>query len=241
MAAIILTLDGRTVSAREGQTILELAREHQIFIPTLCHLEGLEAMGGCRLCMVEVAGAARPVPACMTEVRDGMVITTETPRIAGYRRMIVELLLAERNHTCSVCVQNGACELQDLASRLGVDHVRFDYLLPRLPMDASRERYAIDHNRCVLCHRCIRVCDAVEGAHTWDLGGRGITSRIVADLDRRWGESTSCTDCGKCVQLCPTGALFRKGATAGEALKERSMILRLLERRRRRVTEGGER
>lgn len=232
MSAITLTVNGELVTARQGQTILEVAREHGIDIPTLCYLEGLEEMGGCRLCMVEVQGGARPVPACITRAQEGMVVVTDSETIAEYRRMIVELLLAERNHTCAVCVQNGNCELQSLAARLGVDHVRFDYLHQQLSMDASRERFALDHNRCVLCLRCVRTCDAVEGAHTWDVRGRGVTSRIVADLDRPWGESVSCTDCGKCVQLCPTGALFRKGATVGEMVKEREFLMRLLERRR---------
>lgn len=233
MAAITLTLNGEMITARHEQTILDIAFEHGVEIPTLCYLEGLEEMGGCRLCMVEIAGNPRPVPACATKVQEGMNIITHSDKIIEYRRIIIELLLAERNHTCAVCVQNGSCELQTLAAKLGVDHVRFDYLHQQLAMDASRERFAIDHNRCVLCLRCVRVCDAVEGAHTWDVRGRGVTSRIVADLDRPWGDSTSCTDCGKCVQLCPTGALFRKGATVGEMVKEKEFLLRLLERRRR--------
>ena len=233
MPAITLTIDGELITARQGQTVLEVAREHGVDIPTLCHLDGLEPLGGCRLCLVELQGAARPVPACLTEAREGMVVTTGSDTLVEYRRIIVELLLAERTHTCAVCVQNGNCELQSLAARLGVDHVRFDYLHQLLTMDASRERYAQDHNRCILCLRCVRVCDAVEGAHTWDVRGRGVNSRLVVDLDRPWGESISCTDCGKCVQLCPTGALFRKGATVGEMVKEREFLLRILERRRR--------
>lgn len=238
MPAITLTINGELVSARREQTLLEVAREHKIDIPTLCHLDGLEEMGGCRLCIVELQGSPRPVPACATKAGEGMVVTTHSEKIVEYRKMLVELLLAERTHTCSVCVQNSNCELQTLAAKLGIDHVRFDYLHQQLPMDSSRERFAIDHNRCVLCHRCVRVCDAVEGAHTWDLQGRGSNSRIVADLDRPWGESSSCTDCGKCVQLCPTGALFKKGATVGEMIKERSFLNRLLERRRR-AAQGG--
>lgn len=232
MPAVTLTMDGELISARQGQTILEVARDHGIEIPTLCHLDGLEAMGGCRLCLVELQGSPRPVPACLTEVAEGMQVTTSNDKLLEYRRMLVELLLAERTHTCAVCVQNGNCELQTLAARLGIDHVRFDYLHQQLPMDASRERFALDHNRCVLCLRCVRICDSVEGAHTWDVRGRGVTSRVVADLDRPWGESVSCTDCGKCVQTCPTGALFKKGATVGEMIKERAFLTRILERRR---------
>lgn len=232
MPAITLTMDDRMISARQGQTLLEVARDNGVDIPTLCHLDGLEPLGGCRLCLVELEGSSRPVPACLTQALEGMVVATRSDRLLEYRRMIVELLLAERTHTCSVCVQNSNCELQALAAKLGVDHIRFEYLHQQLPMDASRERFAIDHNRCVLCLRCVRVCDSVEGAHTWDVRGRGVTSRIVADLDRPWGDSVSCTDCGKCVQICPTGALFKKGATVGEMVKEKDFLCRILERRR---------
>lgn len=232
MAAITLTMNGEMISARQGQTLLEVARDHGVVIPTLCHLEGLEPLGGCRLCLVELQGTPRPVPACLTQAAEGMAVTTHSEKLVEYRKMLIELLLAERTHTCAVCVQNGSCELQSLAAALGVDHVRFDYLDQQLTMDASHEQYGQDHNRCVLCLRCVRVCDAVEGAHTWDVRGRGVTSRIVADLDRPWGESTSCTDCGKCVQMCPTGALFKKGATVGEMVKEKEFLARILERRR---------
>ena len=97
-------------------------------------------------------------------------------------------------------------------------------LCPDLPMDATHERFVIDHNRCILCTRCVRVCDEVEGAHTWDVQGRGINSRIVSDLNQPWGESESCTKCGKCVQVCPTGALFKKGTAVGEMEKNRGFL-----------------
>lgn len=232
MAVLTLTINGSLVSARPGQTLLEVAREEGIDLPTLCHMEELDAWGGCRLCMVEVSGNARPLPACTTIAQEGMAVVTDSERLREYRRMIIELLLAERNHTCAVCVLNGQCELQSLAARLGVDHVRFDYLCPPLSMDISHERYGLDHNRCILCTRCVRVCEQVEGAHTWDVKGRGITSCVTADLDRPWGDSRSCTDCGKCVQVCPTGALFTKGATVGEMVKEKDFLGRIMKRRR---------
>ena len=238
MPALTLTMNGRLISARQGESLLDAAREHGIEIPTLCHQDGLEPLGGCRLCLVEVKGNPRPVPACLTPAGEGMVVKTDGDAIVEYRRMIVELLLAERTHTCAVCVRNGSCELQTMAARLGVDHVRFDYLHRLFPLDASHERFAQDHNRCVLCLRCVRICDAVEGAHTWDVCGRGVASRIVADLDRPWGESTSCTGCGKCVHLCPTGALFTVEPLGGETVRERAALLHILKRRRR--TRGGE-
>ena len=121
--------------------------------------------------------------------------------------MALELLFVERNHICAVCVSNGHCELQALAQTLGLTHVRFPYNYPRLPVDISHDRFVLDHNRCILCSRCVRVCDEMEGAHVWDIAARGINSLLVSDLDRPWGDSENCTSCGKCVQVCPTGAL----------------------------------
>ena len=205
-----LTIDGQEVSARAGQTILEVAREHNIHIPTLCHLDGLSDVGACRLCVVEIKGGNKLLPACVTTVFEGMDVTTNTERLQSHRRIILELLFAERNHICSVCVANGHCELQTLAQEQGVTHVRVPYRNPELPVDASHERFTLDHNRCIMCTRCLRVCAEIEGAHVWDVMGRGIDSRIISDLNQPWGSSTSCTRCGKCVQVCPTGALFDK-------------------------------
>jgi len=219
-----LTIDGKEVSAREGETILQVARENGIDIPTLCYLEGLEPIGACRLCLMEVKGINRLVPACVTQVEEGMEVVTNSERLIKYRQMILELLFSERNHTCSVCVVNGHCELQRLAQRLGVTHIRFPYRYPNLPIDASHERFVIDHNRCVLCTRCVRVCDEIEGAHVWDVMGRGINSRIIADLNQPWGTSEVCTSCGKCVHVCPTGALSEKGKAVAEMEKRRQFL-----------------
>jgi len=211
-----LTIDGRDVGARDDQTILDVARENNINVPALCHLDGLSDVGACRLCLVEVTGARRLLPACTTYVDEGMQITTISDTLRKYRRMILELFFSERNHICSVCVANGNCELQSLAQELGMDHVEVPYLSPKLPVDASHERFVIDHNRCILCTRCVRVCDEIEGAHTWDLMGRGINARVITDLNQAWGDSESCTSCGKCVHVCPTGALSEKGHSMAE-------------------------
>ena len=219
-----LTIDGKEVSAREGETILQVARENGIDIPTLCYLEGLSPIGACRLCLVEVKGVNRLLPACVTQVEEGMEVVTNSEQLVKYRRLILELLFSERNHTCSVCVVNGHCELQRLAQKLGVTNVRFPYRHPDLPVDATHDRFVVDHNRCVLCTRCVRVCDEIEGAHVWDLMGRGINSRITADLNQPWGTSETCTSCGKCVHVCPTGALFEKGKAVAEMEKHRQFL-----------------
>lgn len=215
-----LKIDDRDVGARAEETILEAARQNGINIPTLCHLDGLSEIGACRLCLVEVKGSNRLLPACVTHVEEGMEITTASERLQEYRRMILELLFSERNHVCSVCVSNGHCDLQNLAVSVGLDHVRFPYLNPRLAVDASHARFSLDHNRCVLCTRCVRVCDEIEGAHTWDVLGRGTNARVITDLNQPWGESDTCTSCGKCVHVCPTGALFEKGKAVAEMTKE---------------------
>lgn len=224
MTVITLTLNNTLVSATAGQTLLEVIREHGIHLPTLCHLEGLSERGGCRMCLVDIEGVARPVAACIAQAQEGQVVHTDSDRLIRYRQMTAELLLAERNHVCSVCVMNGHCELQDTAAAVGVDHVRFDYLHPQFAVDASHERFVLDPNRCILCTRCVRVCDEVEGAHTWDVAGRGANSRIISDLNQPWGSSTTCTSCGKCVQVCPTGALYSKGSTVAEAEKDRTFL-----------------
>ena len=219
-----LTIDGREVGAREDQTILEVAQENGIFIPTLCHLGGLSTPGACRLCLVEVKGTGRLLPACVTRVAEGMEEVANSERLDRFRRSILELLFAERNHVCSVCVTNGHCDLQSLALKLGMTHVHFPYQYPRFPVDASHERFVVDHNRCILCTRCVRVCDEIEGAHTWDVMARGTDCLVITDLAEPWGASESCTGCGKCVQVCPTGALFEKGRSVAEMSKRRQFL-----------------
>ena len=219
-----LKIDGRDFSARPDETILDVARENKIFIPRMCELEGLSTVGACRLCLVEVKGSSKLQPACVTHVEEGMEVTTISERLDGYRKMIVELLFTERNHVCSVCVANGHCELQFMAQKLGITHVRFPYRYPQAEVDASHDRFVIDHNRCILCTRCVRVCDEIEGAHTWDIMGRGIESQLVTDLNQPWGSSDTCTGCGKCVQVCPTGALFEKGRSVAEMEKRRTFL-----------------
>ena len=219
-----LKIDGRDCSARPEETILYVARENKIHIPQMCELEGLSTVGACRLCLVEVKGSNKLLPACATHVEEGMEVTTTSERLDHYRKMIVELMFTERNHICSVCVSNGHCELQTMAQNLDITHVRFPYRYPQAEVDASHDRFVIDHNRCILCTRCVRVCDEIEGAHTLDIMGRGIESRVITDLNQPWGSSETCTGCGKCVQVCPTGALFEQGRSVAEMEKRRNFL-----------------
>jgi bidirectional [NiFe] hydrogenase diaphorase subunit len=231
---VTLKINDQDVTGREDQSILDVAREHNLFIPTLCQVDGLSSVGACRLCLVEVKGIPKLLPACTTFVTEGMEVATDSERLRKYRRMTVEMLFAEGNHICSVCVENGHCELQDLAVGMGIDHIRLPYFYPKRSVDASHRRFALDHNRCVLCTRCVRVCDEVEGAHTWDLMGRGIQSHVITDLNQPWGNSDTCTSCGKCVQVCPTGALFEKGKAVGEMTKRYAFLTYLAQMREER-------
>jgi bidirectional [NiFe] hydrogenase diaphorase subunit len=224
MTVKTLVLDGKPVSAREEETVLDLCREHGVKLPTLCHLEGLSEVGACRLCLVEVKGSPRLHAACVTRAEEGMEISTDTERLRRYRRQILELLFAERNHVCAICVVNGHCELQEVAAQVGLDHVRYAYRHPATELDASHPRFVLDHGRCILCTRCVRVCDEIEGAHTWDVAGRGGLARVITDLAAPWGQSDSCTSCGKCVQVCPTGSLFEKVHAAGGMVKNRDFL-----------------
>jgi len=144
MSVITLKIDGKLVSAREGDSILKAAREAGIRIPTLCQLDGVSDIGACRLCLVEVTGSHKLLPSCVTKVAEEMEIKTNTERLQKNRRMIVELLFAERNHVCAVCVADGNCELQTMAVTVGMDHVSLDYLYPTCEVDNSHHRYGID-------------------------------------------------------------------------------------------------
>ena len=225
---ITLSIDGLQVSGLAHETILEVAQENGVVIPTLCHLDGLSTAASCRLCMVELAGSSKLFPACATRIAEGMEVTTQSDRLLHYRRNIVALMFSERNHVCAVCIANGHCELQTMAQALGLDHIDFPGFYPPLSVDASHPRFLLDHNRCILCTRCIRVCGEIEGAHTWDVKNRGIRSLIVADFDTPWGESTTCTGCGKCVQVCPTGALAEQGTPVAGMHKRRPKLPYLL-------------
>lgn len=215
-----LKIDGKDIIAKEGTTILEAAKENGISIPTLCNLEGLTSYGGCRLCLIEVKGSPKLFASCSTLVSSGMEVVTNSSKLQEYRKMAVQLLLSERTHICSVCLANGSCELQNLANELGVDHVIFEREWTRHQIDSTHDFLVIDRNRCILCTRCVRVCDEIEGVHTLDLKMRGKDSQVIIDLDEQWNASYSCTSCRKCAKVCPVGAIYVEGEPLSKTKNE---------------------
>ena len=207
MKEITLTIDGKICKGSEGNTILEVDRSNDIYIPTLCYLEGLTPIGSCRMCVVEVERNPKMMTACTTPAQEGMVVHTQTEKLRKYRRQMLELIFAGRNHFCMYCSQSGDCELQDMAIAHGMDSVRYPFLYAGFQNDASHKDIQMDHNRCILCLRCIRICAEKTGAHTLDLQKRGWNATIVSDLGRMLGESDTCTSCGACAQVCPTGTI----------------------------------
>ncbi len=232
MALVTIYIDGKKIIANSEKTILEVARENNIEILTMCHLKGLTDVGACRLCMVELEGSPKLFSACTTKVADNMIVTTNSERIKRYQRITTELFFAERNHICAVCVSNGNCELQDLGYKVGLDAIRYPHLFPQCDVDTSHPLYVMDQNRCISCSRCIRACAEVEGAYNWDMMNRGYQIRVISDFNTPWGESTTCTSCGKCVQACPTGALWAKSIVQGQQDKHPEFITDLMERRK---------
>ena len=225
MTVYTLTIDGRDVAASDGQTIMEVAEENGIDIPGLCHLPGIHDRGACRLCVVEIKGSPKLAAACVTQVAEGMEVVAHSDALQEYRRAATEMLFLERNHVCAVCVANNHCELQGMADGLGLNHFELPQISPAVDIDASHKLFAIDHNRCILCLRCVRVCDEIEGAHTWDVMFRGLETRVQTDMGIPWGESPTCTSGGKCVQVCPTGALFEKGRPVSAGSKDKRPFL----------------
>ncbi|MCA9400219.1 MAG: bidirectional hydrogenase complex protein HoxU [Candidatus Omnitrophica bacterium] len=232
MTKISVTIDGQELKVESGQTILDVCRENEIDIPTMCHFEGLSEVGACRLCLVEIEGSNKLMPSCTTQIQQDQVIRTQTDKLKRYQRMITELFFCERHHICAVCIANGNCDLQKLAYRVGMDHVTFPNLNQQCELDASHPDYVMDHNRCIMCTRCVRVCSEVEGAHNWGVMKRGFNVRIISDFNQPWGESTTCTSCGKCVEVCPTGALWPKNTQQGSIDKDPGSITALIEKRR---------
>jgi bidirectional [NiFe] hydrogenase diaphorase subunit len=232
VATVKLKIDGVEVEVPQGTTILKAAKDNGIEIPTLCNLEGLTSYGGCRMCLVEITGSPKLFPACSTPVSPGIDVTTNSDQLHEYRKMTVQLLLSERTHICSVCIANDHCELQSLANQLGVDHTMFERNWTKEEIDSTHDFLVIDRNRCILCTRCIRVCDEIEGVHTLDLKLRGKDAQVIMDLDNQWVNSCSCTSCRKCAKVCPVGAIYIEGEPVSHT-KDKDIVEFITARRNR--------
>jgi len=212
MKTVSLTIDGKKVTARQGEKVLWAALNNGIYIPNLCALrDASEPAASCRLCWVEVEGKKQPVTACTETVEQSMVVNTRGPGALRLARTALELLLASNVVDCARCPASGSCELQKIAAHLRVKLKtrRFRKLLRKLPVDSSSPVFIYDPNKCVLCGRCIWVCRERLGIGTLGFAHRGFKRRVTTFGDEPIGQS-ECRDCGECVVACPTGALCLK-------------------------------
>lgn len=211
--AVNIKINGMPVVAEEGDTILEAARKGGIEIPTLCYLKGINEIGACRMCVVEVKGARGLAAACVYPVNEGMEVFTSTPKVLEYRKKTLQLLLSIHDRKCLSCVRSGKCELQALCHQLGVDDEgKYDGVRNKYELDTSAAHMVRDNNKCILCRRCVGACEnqyvSVIGAQN-----RGFNTAIGCAFETELGGS-GCISCGQCIVSCPTGALYEKDQTA---------------------------
>lgn len=210
MANITLKINGIEVSAPAGSTILEAARLAHIEIPTLCFLKDINEIGACRMCVVEVKGARSLVAACVYPIAEGMEVRTNTPTVLESRKKTLQLLLSNHNRSCLSCVRSGNCELQQLAHQLGVeDEALYDGARTPSEIDDSAVHMIRDNSKCILCRRCVAVCEKSQGIGVIGPNMRGFATFIGSPFGMGLGE-TSCVSCGQCIAVCPTGALQEK-------------------------------
>jgi predicted molibdopterin-dependent oxidoreductase YjgC len=201
-----IVIDGKELKVPEGVTVLQAAKAGDIFIPTLCHHPKLSPFGGCRLCIVEVKGYLKPVTACTTLVGEGMEILTSTPQIEELRRLVLELILSDHPNDCMVCEKTGSCTLQELAYMYGIREIEFSGERRTYDKRDGNPFIERDLEKCILCGRCVKACDEIQGVEAIEFGYRGFRSKICTPYE----EDLDCEFCGQCVAVCPTGALTGK-------------------------------
>jgi formate dehydrogenase major subunit len=224
---VTLTIDGRSVTVPEGTSIMRAAMEAGTEIPKLCATDSIKAFGSCRLCVIEIEGRNGTPASCTTPVAPGIAVKTQTPRLAAIRRGVMELYISDHPLDCLTCAANGDCELQDMAGAVGLRDVRYGYdgknhVFARnngeanfdwKPKDESNPYFAYDPSKCIVCNRCVRACEEVQGTFALTISGRGFGSRVSPGMDEAFMES-ECVSCGACVQACPTATLIEKSVIA---------------------------
>ena len=212
MSNVNITIDGIEMSVPSTYTILDAAREHNIDIPTLCHLKDINEIGACRMCIVEVEGARGFVTSCVMPVSDGMVVRTNTPAIRDARKVTLELLLSNHDRKCLTCVRSENCELQALAKKLNITDIEFEGEMTEGELDEMSPSIVRDPKKCILCKRCVAVCKKVQNVGAIDTMKRGFKAKIGTACDKSLND-VPCTMCGQCVVAYPTGALREKDST----------------------------
>lgn len=202
-----ITIDGKEIEATSGQTILEAADEVGIYIPRLCSHPELKPIGSCRVCTVICDG--RPQAACVKPVMEGMVIENETPELLQHRRNIIDMMFVEGNHFCMFCEKSGNCELQALAYRFGITAPQYPFQFPEKDVDASHPDVMLDHNRCVMCARCVRASQELDGKNVFQSIGRGFDRKIGVNGEKMLGD-TDMTLTDRAAELCPVGCIIKK-------------------------------
>ena len=215
-APVTLTIDGREVTVPAGTSVMRAASLAGIGVPKLCATDSLEPFGSCRLCLVEIEGRRGTPASCTTPVEPGMVVTTESARLARLRRGVMELYISDHPLDCLTCAANGDCELQDMAGRVGLREVRYGLDGANhqgAAKDESNPYFSFDPAKCIVCSRCVRACEEVQGTFALTIAGRGFASRVAAGMDEPFMGS-ECVSCGACVQACPTATLIETSVLA---------------------------
>lgn len=212
------TIDGVNCMARKGTTIIDAARQNDVYIPSLCNLEGVPPKGACRICSVRVNG--KLMTACTTKIAQGMEITNDTSELHNLRKSIVEMLFVEGNHLCPSCEKSGECELQALGYRYTMTVPRFPYFFPKRDIDSTHPKIIKDHNRCILCKRCIRAIKDEKGKSIFAFLNRGFETKIYVDPDLADNLTDELAD--KSVEICPVGAIMKRGEGFKTPIGERT-------------------
>jgi predicted molibdopterin-dependent oxidoreductase YjgC len=208
---IMLTINGKSVQVPRGTMLLDACRRAGADIPTLCYDPDLRLAGSCRMCVVEAKGRPNLIAACVSPADDGMVIETESPDVVEARKVILELLLARHKLTCWTCERDGSCKLQDYCYRYGVTESRYMGEGPHFTKEDPNPFLLRDYDKCIMCTRCVRICDEITGAQAINVKDRGHHAKISTVFDGKLADST-CVFCGQCVMVCPVGALTSKVA-----------------------------